>query len=545
MKLRPYQQNAKDNIRALWCSGTANVLEVLPTGAGKTVLFADIVREEPGASCVIAHRQELVGQISLALARNEIEHRIIGPTSVVRFCVAQHVRECGRSYYNPNARAGAAGVDTLIRRGGDALTQSWLNSVKLWVMDEAHHVLRENKWGAAVELFPKARGLGVTATPLRADGKGLGKHADGVFGAMDVGPSMRDLINQGFLTEYRVLAPPSDIQLAQVSISKATGDFNQNGLRDAVKESSLLGDVVEHYLKHARGKLGVTFVPDIATADLVAAQFVANDVPARVVSAKTPAAERAEIIDKFRRGEYLNLVNVDLFGEGFDLPAIEVVSMARPTQSYSLYVQQFGRALRLMEGKERALIIDHAGNVMRHNLPDMGKLWTLDSQDKRARSAPDDVIPVTSCDECMAVYERIFKMCPECGHINIVAARSAPAFVSGDLVELDAPTLEALRSAAASKMREDSEVLEDAARRRVPRVGQLAELNRHKVNRDAQEVLRELIAWWAGVKRSEGMDDSEAYRRFYFKFGVDVMGAQALNTKETEKLINRIQGDFL
>jgi len=209
--------------------------------------------------------------------------------------------------------------------------------VTLCVIDEGHHVLKDNKWGTAFQIFPNAKGLLVTATPDRADGKGLGRHADGLVDAMIEGPTMRDLINQGYLTDYRVFAPPSDLDLSQVTTS-ADGDYNKAKLKAAVRKSHVIGDVVTHYLRIAPNKLGITFATDVETATDIAAQFNAQGVPAAVVSAKTSDADRVAILRRFKNRELLQLVNVDLFGEGFDLPAIEVVSMARPTQSYGFYV---------------------------------------------------------------------------------------------------------------------------------------------------------------------------------------------------------------
>lgn len=545
MQLRPYQQKAHTEIIGQWAAGSDNVLAVLPTGAGKTVLFAEILRQHVGCSIAIAHRQELVEQISLALARNAIRHRIIGPRSVVKSCVEIHIRETGTSFFDPSAPCGVAGVDTLIRRAEDPAVVQWLKNVTLWVQDEAHHVQQANKWGKAVELIPRSKGLGVTATPIRADGCGLSRETDGLFDAMVLGPTMRELINAGYLTEYRILAPPSDIELAQVKLSNTTGDFNANQLRDAVRTSSITGDIVGHYLKHAPGLLGITFATDVETATTIAEGFNAAGVPAEVVSAKTPAAERAEILDRFKRRELLNLVNVDLFGEGFDLPAIEVVSMGRPTQSFSLFVQQFGRALRLMEGKSRALIIDHVGNVLRHGLPDAARVWTMDRAEKRGASTKvDDSIPVTSCLECLAVYERIYKSCPECGHTNEPAARTGPQHVDGDLAELDAETLAAMRGDVEKVDRTDEEVQADAARRRVPHIGQMAEVNRHRATRSSQEALRACIDWWAGVRRHEGRTLSESYRLFWFRFGIDVLTAQTLKSKDADALAARICTDL-
>jgi superfamily II DNA or RNA helicase len=159
---------------------------------------------------------------------------------------------------------------------------------------------------------------------------------------------MRDLINLGFLTDYKIYGPRSDVDYSGVSISKTTGDYNPIQADRAVMKSQIVGDVVEHYLKLARGKIGVTFATSIKCCEEITSKFIEAGVPAATVSAKTPEVERAAILTKLANRQLLQVVNVDLFGEGFDLPAIEVVSMARKTLSYSLFCQQFGRALRIL-----------------------------------------------------------------------------------------------------------------------------------------------------------------------------------------------------
>jgi len=542
--LRPYQLQAKQDIHAAWDSGYLNVLAVLPTGAGKTVLFSDIIKDHGRASCAIAHRQELVSQISLALAKDKVRHRIIGPRSVVALCVSQHMAELGASYYDPSSLCAVAGVDTLVRRGAELAASGWLDSVSLCVQDECHHSLAENKWGTAFGMFKNAKLLGVTATPERADGKGLGRHADGIFDSMVVGPGMRDLINMQYLTEYRVFAPPSDFIRPGADAVGSTGDFGHAKLKSAVNKSQIVGDVVTHYLRIAPGKLGVTFTNSVETATEIAEQFNAAGVPAEVVSAKTPTADRISILRRFKKRELMQLVNVDLFGEGFDLPAIEVVSMARATESYPLYIQQFGRALRLLDGKQFALIIDHVGNVMRHGLPDARREWTLDRREKRGKSKPNDSIPVRACIQCSAVYERIHAACPACGHILVPSVRSAPEHVDGDLIELDPETLAAMRGEVEKMDSTVEEYRHEMARRYVPKIGQMAAVKRHVANQEAQEALRASISWWAGYQRAQGRSDSESYKRFYFRYNVDALSAQALKAADAMELAERVNKDL-
>lgn len=540
LELRDYQQSAKNDIYTSWFSNR-NVMAVLPTGAGKTVLFGSIINDHQGAVCAIAHRQELVGQISLALAKYGVRHKIIGPTATIRFIISEHHRELGASFYDPNSNVAVAGVDTLVRRTSQL--EHFLKQVTLWVIDEAHHVLDGNKWGKAVNLFPNAKGLGVTATPMRADGRGLGRHCDGVMDAMIEGPTMRELINRGFLTEYRIFAPPSDLDMSDVTISANTGEYSAKKLKKAVQQSHLVGDVVEHYLRIAPGKQGVTFATDVETATDISRQFNDKGVKSEVVSAKTPDKVRAEIIRRFRNKELQQLVNVDLFGEGFDLPSIEVISMARPTQSYGLYIQQFGRVLRILEGKKYGIIIDHAGNVVRHGLPDKARIWSLDSREKRPKlKDPEDDIPLRYCVECTQPYERILSRCPYCGHYPVPAGRDKPDYVDGDLTEMSPELLAQMRGDIAKIQEPPEHVANRLEYAGAPLAASRGAYSNHKKRQEAQTELCDSIAWWAGYQKHLGRSDSESYRLFYHMFKIDVLSAQALGRPDAITLKGKIDG---
>jgi DNA repair protein RadD len=531
--LRPYQSTLNTDIRHQWAGGAQNVLAVCPTGGGKTVCMSEIAQEHNGASLGIAHRQELVGQMSLAFARCGIRHRVIGPPALARMVVTIHMLELGRSFYDPNSWVGVAGVDTLIRRPAD---DPWFRQVTLWQTDEAHHVLANNKWGKACAMFPNARGVGWTATPGRADGYGLGRWADGLFDCMVTGPSMRTLIDQGYLTDYRIACPASDIDLTNVTVG-ASGEFSAPKLREALHKSRIVGDVVKHYLRFEPGKLGVTFAVDVEHATEMAQAYRAAGVSAEIVTSTTPDTARTAILRRFRNRDILQLVNVDLFGEGFDLPAIEVVSMARPTHSYTLYAQQFGRALRLLPGKSYGRIIDHVGNVVRHNgPPDRERSWSLDRRERKGAKLAVNGTPYRTCPECTAPYERFFHRCPFCGFAPEPAGRDKPEFVDGDLIELDGATLAALRG-------EVTRI--DGAFRAPMHLDQIAvraASNNWLARQQAQAPLRQVIALWAGWQRDQGRDDHEIYRRFYHGFGLDVMTAQTLGAKEAEALTVTVRG---
>lgn len=564
VKLRPYQQKAIDQVHAHWQAGTRNVAMVLPTGAGKSVCISDVVSSEQGGVCVIAHRQELVSQMSLHLSRDGIEHNIIGSKSVIKNCIKLQMEEFGRIYYNQQSKVAVAGVDTIIRRH-DQL-KNWLPTVTLWVIDEMHHLQggvskgNGNKWGKVVEMFPhpQVRGLGVTATPVRTDGKGLGRNNDGCMDALVIGPGMRDLINMGYLTDYKIYAPGSDINLANVRIS-ANGEYNQHDIANAVAHSGLVaqddtstvtGDVVRHYLKLANGKLGVTFVPSIAVGEEITAEYNAAGVPAVMITAKTPDRDRIRAMHRFERREILQVVNVDILGEGVDVPAIEVVSMARPTMSFGLFTQQFGRALRLLDGKKNAIIIDHVGNIMRHGLPDAPQNWSLEPtrRNNTNNSDTENAIPTKACVMCSYVMLRHLKQCPDCGHIHVPAERSAIQFVDGDLMELDPVVLAHMRGEVA---RADTPIDEQVAEYTQQlldnhckpmhiRAHRKRKYNQIQHQQQSQVILRERMAWWAGYRRHEGWADDEIYRMFYFRYGIDWITAMTLDGDETDKLIARI-----
>ncbi|QOR55763.1 MAG: putative helicase [Phage 65_10] len=533
---RDYQLQVEQETEALWASGVRNVLEVMPTGAGKTFLFSRHISRRKYA-VAIAHRAELVSQISVALAREGIRHRVIGPTSLSRACSAAQLDELGVNLVDPYANVAAAGVKTLLNHDK---TDPWLQRVELWVQDEAHHVLKENEWGRATELFPNAVGLGVTATPLRADGKGLGRHADGIFDRMVVGPTMRQLINRGYLTEYRIIGCTSKIDLSNVNITES-GEYSPKPLAAARAKSTITGDVVREYLRWAPGKLGVTFDVSIESATETAAAFRAAGVPAEVVSGKTPEGLRRSILKRFKRREILQLVNVDLFGEGFDLPAIEVVSFARPTMSYGLFVQQFGRSLRIMAGKHRAVILDHVGNVEhRHGLPDAPRVWSLNRRERRSSGSPVDVIPTRTClnPECMAVYERFHLCCPECKTVPTPASRSGPEYVDGDLSELSPDVLARMRGEI---IRIDGAPQAPAG---LPALAALALQNRWLERQQAQKRLRDGIALWGGWQQWLGRDEREASKVFYLRYSIDLASACALGATDADELLGKIRSEL-
>lgn len=534
---RQYQFDNELAIEASWNAGNRFVLYVLPTGGGKSEVVTNIHRRQRSANVVIAHREELVSQMSLHLARKSVFHRIIAPKKIIAAAVKDHRDELGSSFYSPSALASVAGIDTLISRKADL--EPWAQQIGLWSLDEAHHLLLANKWGEGVTMFPNAKGLGVTATPKRGDGKGLGVLSDGVFQDLVLGPTMRELINDGYLSDYEIVVPDSDFDISTGKLG-SNGDYTQASMREASRKSRIVGNAVIEYYKYALAKQAIVFATDIETADKMAEEFNRCGIIAASVSSKTDDGERRKKIKAFRERQITVLVNVDLFGEGFDVPAVECVIMARPTKSLAVFLQQFGRALRVMSGKVRALIIDLVSNIYEHGLPDRPRFWSLDGRERKRRSKDDDgFIPVTVCTNCKKPYERFHRRCPHCGFLPVpMGGTRAPEAVDGDLLLLDTDVLEKMRKA----------MILEAPGALAGRVGAAAgsfaakQAQTRQVERlEAQAALREAIALWAGRGAVEGKDHPELYRRFFFKYGVDVFSALSLPREEMETIRMKIE----
>jgi len=535
VELRPYQLETERRIFGSWYLGAKNIVAVLPTGAGKTVLLSSIIKKQDLPVCVIAHRQELITQLSGTLTKHQIKHQIIGSDSVTRISVKLQMEEHGYSLVDPNASVYVASVKTLVNRSH--LLRDWPKRVGLWVIDEAHHVLTTNQWGRAVEMFPNARGLGVTATPERADGQGI----DCVFDKLIVGPNMSDLMDLGFLTPYRIYVPESDLDLSGVPITK-TGDYSEPKTVAALRKSRIIGDIVGHYKKLAPGKIGATFAPNVETAEEISQGYNDGGVPSAVLSGKTPPMERASIIAALRNRELLQVVNCNVLTEGFDLPAIEVVTMARPTASFPLYSQIFGRGLRTVPGYDKvAIVIDHVGNVIRLGLPDAPRLWDISGKN---RKHDPDFIPITTCPICTMAFEKIYKTCPDCGDDSAIKVEAeCIKQVDGDLTELGPEAIEVLKGKVKAAFLTPEEKRLDLIGAGAPSIGVSRHVKLHTAVLEERTRLKQTIEQWGQFQRQQGRPDSEAYRRFYHKFGIDVFNAQTQNKVKTIKLIERVQNE--
>lgn len=544
--LRPYQEKLVAETYSQWDKGVQFVAMVSATGSGKSMTLTAIVAKERDRGqyvLVLAHRQELITQLSDTMGRMGIRHQVIAANKVVRFAAKQSMENHGVNYVDPNARVMVASVQSMreakiadLAKLGDKLTV---------VQDEFHHATKKSKtWGGVLTplLNAGAHGLGPTATPCRADGQGLSRETDGYADVIVEGPSMRWLIDNGYLSQYKIYCPPTDLRLDNLETSKTTGDYKEKELKAEIGRSHIVGDIVSHYLKICPGKRGITFTVGVDTAEEVAEEYRKRGVPAIALSGRNADEERVQAIRDLKSGKILQIVNDSLIGEGVDIPAVEVVSFARPTQSYALYAQMFGRALRPFEGKSHAIIIDAVSNVMRHGLPDAPREWSLDRRERRTGKSEPSTVRV--CTACAAVYERFRDACPDCGEpVPKPADRSGPVQVDGDLYELDPDVLAQMRNEVVGA-RETPEAMRDRlTAQHVPVPGVMANVKRQRERLDALGELDRAMATIAGYWRHQGMSDSEIFRKFYVNYRVDWLTAQSLKKDDAEILMKKILTD--
>lgn len=395
--LRDYQKDLIARVMAEITAGRRRVLLVAPTGSGKTVTAADIISEyvtNGRRVLVMVHRRELVQQMSAKLHSIGVDHGII---------------QAGFSP-RPGARVQVASVQTLHARAVRS-TRSDLPDADLVLVDETHHI-RARTYQQIIAEYPDAVLIGMTATPCRGDGRGLGNMFDAIVEA----PSVADLTAAGFLVPTRVYAPTRpDLKGVKV----ARGDYVESALAERMDQAELVGDVVTHWLQLAERQRTVVFATSVAHSVHLRDQFRAAGVWAEHVDGSTPVAERDSILANLKAGTVEVVTNCAVLTEGWDQPEVGCLVLARPTKSLALYRQMVGRVLRPSPGKIDALILDHAGAIFEHGFIDEPIVWTL-REDRRAESprqaarSAHRAPAISTCPECKAV--RIGgQACSSCG----------------------------------------------------------------------------------------------------------------------------------
>jgi DNA repair protein RadD len=423
LTLRPYQSRAISDLRAAYRAGARAPLLVGPTGMGKTVILAEILRglsERGRSGLVLVHRRELIAQTAAKLDLAGVPHGIIA---------AGHISAA--------APIQIASVQTLARR-----LHTITSPPDLIVIDEAHHATA-GSWSRTLDHWPDAHRLGVTATPIRLDGRGL----SAVFDHLVFGPSVADLVTEGFLTPARIYAPPQQADLS--GLKRRAGDFAVDQAAERLDRPSVTGDAIAHFRRFAGDQRAIAFCCSTAHAGHVCDQFNAAGISAATLLGSTDPVQRDRVVQSFAAGTLQVLVTVDVVSEGFDVPAAGCAILLRPTQSLGLYLQQVGRVLRPALGKAAAIVLDHVGNVHRHGFPDDHRDWSLDDRLKRSRAAGAAAPTVRTCQVCFAAFPPQ-PACPCCGTpVPIQPARQLRQ-VAGELTELHR---EAVRQRVAERRR--------------------------------------------------------------------------------------------
>lgn len=432
--LRPYQDKAVAEVRSAFQEGHDSVLMQIPTGGGKTLTAGFIVggaaaRGNP--AWFICNRIELVEQTALAFDKLGLTYGIIaaGYTG------------------NPRELIQIASIDTLKARLKKGVP---FRLPKLRVWDECRSVGSAG-WTAVYEIL-KAEGgmdLGLDATPIRLDGKGL----DTYFSALVCGPQYSELMALGALVPFDVYGPTTpDL----TGVKTKGGEFDQEAVETIFDKPKMVGDIIEHYLQLAPGKLGITFAVSRKHSEHLAQCYRDAGVPAVHLDGDTDKGERKRAVNAFRRREIMVLCNVDLFTAGFDVPGVEVITMARPTQSLSFFLQQAGRGSRpdAVTGKDRCILLDHAGNWTRHGLPDQDRTWSLAGRKKGERKKKEDeeTLGVKQCKSCYAVFPPGPSVCPRCGAVQEVASREVEA-VDGVLTKIGAAEAAMIKAKAQKELK--------------------------------------------------------------------------------------------
>lgn len=424
--LRPYQEQAIADVVAWAKAGTKRILLVLPTGGGKTSIGAELARRSAAKGkhvLWLAHRTELIDQ-----AHERLEAFTGEPVGVVK---------AGRAAWTFSPIQ-VASIQTLLARGFSV-------QADVIIIDEAHRTEAAG-YQKALEAYPEATVVGLTATAIRLDGKPLGD----TYQAMVICSSPEELVAEGFLMAPRIWAP-SKPDLEGVKVNAKTGDYNRLRLAEAMDKAHLVGDVVEHWLRLARGRRTVVFASSIEHSRHLAEAFTKAGVWAEHLDGATDDDERRLILARLARHELDVVVNFGVLTEGWDCPGCEVLVLARPTKSLGSYLQMVGRVLRPAPGKTEALVLDHAGVVMDLGWPTASREWSLDGKVPPAAGAQ-----VRTCLQCYAVVQASEHPggCPCCeapwpsNAEGMGGGRSGPRQKEGQLAELTPEQVQLRRSQA-------------------------------------------------------------------------------------------------
>lgn len=387
MQLRTYQNDLVNDVKAALRTGKQSICAVLGCGGGKSVIqgmIAKMATDKGNNVLFIVHRKELCEQIAGTFKKCDVDFD----------------------------KCTIGMVQTITRRTKKLVD----NPPKVLLVDEAHHILSksyQNIITAIRSVNPKLIVVGFTATPIRMKEGGLGS----TFQALVLGVTTKWLIENKYLAPYNYKSVP----VCDRGKLKRTrmGEFLQSDIAELMERNVVYGDSVDNWLRFAAGKQTIVYCASVKASKSTAQAYRDKGITAEHLDGNTPPAEREHIIAEFRKGNVKVLCNVELFGEGFDVPDCECVQLLRPTKSLSLHIQQSMRSMR-SDGKgtegtnleKVALILDHVGNVFEHDLPDADRVWTL--AEKKTKQA--NLVKPRECPQCFSVCGAKEEVCPFCGY---------------------------------------------------------------------------------------------------------------------------------
>lgn len=409
-QLRPYQEMMVEGSRLEIDKGIRRILMQAPCGSGKTVLWAYMAiqaRLRGFRSLFTVHRQELIDQSAATMQEAGVPFGVIAagyPTN-----------------YDELIQIGS--IQTLTRRIGK------MPPPALIFPDEAHHCTAAT-WRKLLDAYPEAYDIGFTATPARMGGQGLGD----IFQSMILGPTVKELISWGNLAPFKYFAPPVAADLTGLRVRM--GDYVQSDVALRMDRSEIIGDLIDHYKRLAPGARAVCYCASVAHSQHTAEMFRQAGIPAMHIDGETHDLTRKAATQDFKSGKIKIICNVDLISEGYDVPAMEAVILARPTESLTLHIQQSMRPMRPDKDNpdKVAIIIDHVGNCYRHGLPDEDREWALEGIKKKAAGAKCE-FPLRQCPNCFAAH-RPAPVCETCGFVYPVEERAEPEQREGNLAEV-------------------------------------------------------------------------------------------------------------
>ena len=543
IKIRDYQKDLLERMHGALANRPApRIMLQLPTGGGKTCIAGELLSDllKDGRKAVwLTHRKELAAQTEGMLR----EAGVPATSSIL---------------WTPRTQAPtiANGVvilmaQTVSRRTAKANVWDSYDRSDLMIIDEAHHATADG-WARAINQWPGPV-IGMTATPWRLSQK---EGFDHLFGELHCGPQVADLQSDGWLCRARILAPPEGEQMEGGQV-EYTGDYSEAGIESANEDRDIwTAGALRFWQAHAADRQTVVYAVSVRHARNLVAVFNDAGTPAGLMLGDTPTEERAKLIDQFQDGTLKALINVVVATEGFDLPDASCVVLTRPTMSVALYLQMVGRGLRPKPYGGDCVILDLAGNGLRHGLPEEEREWSLEP---RSRRNEDGAPPVVRCPHCECLSPASNHHCGDCGApFGETCGRCGAwrvwerwSWKTGcgedhdpvcDLCHYDAhvqarlPVTEELKGLA--QMTNDDEL----SPHRDPFLKKILEEERRRVGGADEERRRELRSY-IGTRESELADDNELTKLFENHVAALAVENRPLTEPQKYRLYNEWEGD--